>query len=630
MRNLVLKIDTLITISFLVGLSLTSCRSDPDPTPTPGPTPTPPTPTPNPVYSIVGEWYEDASTNDYKQIVTSNFKEDGTCVFWNGILMQQLNLNYNENGTYSISEKRLTTKYVDGLSGENTVDVLDVQTLDNYNLFLYNPKESKLYEQHRIIATYNMTVGESKRISVNDDEFVPTSFSSTDQRVAVAQDMTVKALKRGTCYVSIKASIGTAVIRVIVTDPDNAIDDYLAYLDESLDIVTKDFGNYCFEEEIQGKPFKSYQLFDEYVSKVVFYYNPAGLVTQVFADVRYGTNADYITEALKKKYNLSNVRDGSYFFNTVKNGREVTIIWDPVSLFNITYQYRYEDAQKGTYEDYDNLILQKVEQAAKQLKTSLTDDELAQGYFGVYVNSDLFKGVLVRFDTKTHEVTGVQLHCPLGLARDDIEGWYKEHYFETSISTFSYVNYDSKGKDKNGNSVKEGESYGIRFGIDSSDGNTYVSYEKIPINLDVDQPDKSREAIIESFDKFIDMNAMEIAKFLGYNDVLYPVDGDYTFAVSDNELFSSVFYSNSVLYFGRFIISENKTVKIKCCKGITISDIDWWYKEHYDSGSPSHIYKRKSEDSGLYLYDYYVDYEKDIDGIYICYTKTRGRIDWRN
>lgn len=631
-----------IAIAVLMVISFDSCQPDTeldsDPTPTPAPAPTPtPTPTPAPAYSIVGEWFDDASTEDYKFMATLNYKENGTFTSWTGLAMQQRNLYYNEEGTYTFSGNTLTQKYIDGILGENTVDVCDVRTLDKYNLFLYYSQQSSTSELHRIIDTYNLTVGESKNIAIDDNEFVPVAYSSTDLRVATVQNGSIRAVKRGTAYVSVKSSIGTAVIRVVVTDPNNVIDDYLEYLGESIDDVTKEFGDYCFQGETieSGVPSKKYELLDEYVEEVAFYYNSEGTVTRIIASIRLGTSVDYIAKALERKHEYKYELEGDYYYSTIKDGKEVVVIWGAVD-YTISYDFKYDNTKQGAYEDYDNLILLTAEQAAKQLGCEITNVDLAQGYFVARVNNNLFYSVVVKFDEKSHEVTGVQLRCPSDLTRSDIEGWYKEHYFETSYSYYSYANYNNKGKDKDGNSVKEGNSYGIRFGIDSSSGVTYVCYEKIPLQVESESSASSRESILESFDKLIDMSNSGIKKFFresGLSLLITPTkNSPWTFRIKNNELFSDVtYYQDNYLKtihvsgnFGKFVSISYTTIRITCCKGITRNDIEWWYKEHYYKSKDGHLYQREdpSSSSLFRLYTTYIDIEVDSDGLTtIIYTR---------
>lgn len=624
MKKHLLKYLLLVLIALFTEISLTSCHSDSTSDPTPAPTPTP-TPKPDPTPSIVGEWLENNSTEGVISLFTSKYEDDGTYSQWLGYIMMQYNFNINYIGTYTLSDNALTLKYYDSAISENTTENFDVRSLDKYTLIRYWPEGSATIISHRIIDTYYLTVGDEKEIIINDNEFVPISYNSTDQRVATVKKGIITAKKRGTSFVSVSSSIGSAVIRVVVSDPENVFDDYLEYLDSTIEEVTNEFGTVYFDSiTYKGDKVRQFNQLDEVVKSVAFYYDSEKIVGTIIADIRHDVNENVITKALEKKYELADKRDGTYYYRTEKDGQEVTIVWSPTDYYHVSYQFKYRKSSKGAYEDYDNLILLTAEEAAKQLNCEITDEDWETECFVKILGNDLFNSVTVSFDVITHDVTQVRLECS-GLTRDDVEDWYKDHYFSTGDDKYPYANFDLNGKDKNGNHILESNSYRIRFSIGRRDGATYVVYDRggVPQSGGSEVED-DYASILESFDKLAVSSLSDIAAALNYElsedeKRMRIGGGTITIPIINNKLFSSV-----IINYPGLRSLDNETIRFVCVEGINKSEIERWYKEHYNEGTDGYQFQKYPGGGGLMpFHNLYIDIYTNYNGMISIVYETR-------
>lgn len=373
----------LVVLALFSVISLTNCSgtdsgSDPSPTPVPSPSPTP-TPEPTPTYSIVGEWFEDSSSEGMKILDVWKFEEGNNYSGWFGLVMPAESHILETTGTYTISGKSFSCKHVDPVSKLNVVENYEIKLLDKYALTIYVIEYSQQEEYHRIVDTFNLKVGETKDIQIDDSKFIPTSYYSTDSRVAVVNKGSVQALKRGTTYISVASSIGTAVIRVIVQDPENAFDDYLLYLGSSIDDVTKVFGDLYIENYLEDKDIyvRTFPLIDEIMEDVEFFYGLDGRITEIYASVREGVDTSIITQSLAKKYPKNYPGEDCHYYETEKNGKEITILWN--QEFNyVSYNFRTTN-KEGNKNDKEQKEYIQYYDFHKLLNTSL---DVVSSYLG--------------------------------------------------------------------------------------------------------------------------------------------------------------------------------------------------------------------------------------------------------
>lgn len=444
---------TVLTVALAAGALFASCSEDEN------------SKAPEFSPSIIGEWFEDASEGDAQLYSTTEIKEDGTLSMWFGYASSPQSLYFTYDGTYSYNDEKLTQRYVSPITGDNTTEEYDVKAVDDYTLTLYAENVATTSTHHRIVNTYNMSVGESKAFSVNDTNFDATSYSSTNNSIAqVDGSGNIVAMKRGMAFICANSSIGTAVIRVVVTDPDNVIDDFMSFIGSSITEVEKVYGrNYIEVPSIPTE--RTYALLDETTESVVFQHF-SGVVLAIVANLRNDVNSDAIIESFSKKYNVENIGRVSARFNTVVDDQKYSILY-LIGDGMITYMPVIETPEPGTteypsaaFEQFDNLItMGTATDAANMFGYQLTEENMEDGWFDIDVENEVFSSVTVMFDEDPDSddfmsITSVSMSTKSGIKQEDIEYWYKEHYtatgdeknpYSSSTNPVYYVSFKTSG-----------------------------------------------------------------------------------------------------------------------------------------------------------------------------------------
>lgn len=447
-NNNLFKIAVL-AISLLVNL--TACDKNPEPESVP----------PEEKPSLIGEWYQDAIEKTSKAIYTIGYKDKGTFNVWHIDISKQGNYLFDYSGTYKLAldQKEIELSYVHPLFGNNT-DNYEVTTLNKYNCTLFNALYSVSDEMFRIVDTINLNVGESKQIVINDPDFVPVSYQSVADNVATVDNYgNVKAIKRGFSFIKVKSSTEMVVVRVIVNDPNNVVDDFVLYMGGSVDETVYPFGNIYGEGYSNGEKLRLYYLFDNIEQEVRFFLDGNNDIYEVLLTLRDGADLDAIKQSFNMKYTLLASKDGSYLYKTEKDGREIDVF---ISESNRQLWYKYKEIVPEV--KYDNLITMTIDQAVASLGHTLTSDEMTAGYCKVLLEDDFFDQVELIFDKTTKTINNVKLRLKDGLGRNDIEGYYKEHYYATGVDEYPYGNKDPWYS----------SDFIVYFSV--KDGRTYVDY----------------------------------------------------------------------------------------------------------------------------------------------------------
>lgn len=391
------------------------------------------------VFTIMGEWFDDSSSESMKVFGTERFHEDGTLTGWMAAANYVTSLYGDYEGTYTYTGNTLTLKYNHPITGENTTEVYEVQQLDEYLLMTYLASSSATSELHRIVDSYTLAVGQNRQMAVDDSKFIATEYTSSDKAIAsVDAQGNIVAQKRGTAYVSAKSAIGTAVVRVTVEDSDNVIDDFFSFLGGSIDDVTRTYGSLYFELPSDSFIQRLYGIIDEYVESAIFSYW-ANTVQAIEVHLRQSADCDAIQSSFDKKYTKTAI-SGQYLAE--KNGKTYLIALSKgllvVAYGPYTPPAEYTDAD---FEPYEGLALLNAAEAAEKLGYTMTDEDWTEGYFSFdLTDNNVFRRVNVIFDEEEepHEVSSVILTPKTNVTRDMIEPWYQEHYTATDDSLNPY------------------------------------------------------------------------------------------------------------------------------------------------------------------------------------------------
>lgn len=249
------------------------------------------------------------------------------------------------NGTYSIKNSTIILDYVNML-GTKDHSELQIKSIDNYKLTTYDMNMQATEYFYRIVDTYQMNIGETRDLIISDASFSPSSYESSNVRVATVSGGKVQALARGTSYITVNSSVGKAVVRVVVTDPNNYADDLLPYLGENISIAKNDWGAEINDESDDvgsDLTLNLYRVFDDLTQLIGFYYDSTRTIQQINVIYRQGTDSNKIKSWLDKKYEYLGFESDCYYYSTYKNNRVVVIQFLPKYL---TLGYSFYESSK--------------------------------------------------------------------------------------------------------------------------------------------------------------------------------------------------------------------------------------------------------------------------------------------
>ena len=195
-------------------------------------------------------------------------------------------------------------------------------------------------------------------------------------------------------------------------------------------------------------------------------------VFTILVNLREGTDIEKIKESFDKKYKSEG---GNHIFDykVEKAGKEIMISLN--SLENsVSYRPIVKEPQASydfseeSFLEFDGLIKMTVSQVAKQFDYTLTEENMEDGDFDIYVDdNEIFNKVMIQFDPDEDPevITTVILVCKSSsIKQENLEGWYKDHYIDTGDPLNPYCS--------------EGEEYYIRFKVSGNTTNVYYSTTK--------------------------------------------------------------------------------------------------------------------------------------------------------
>lgn len=389
--------------------------------------------------SFVGEWYTDygMEVEGSMNLSITNIHEDGTTSGFLAYVAKETEYLVPVEGTCRISGKKLIESTT--IFGETATTTLDILSIGMYDLRLFNTESQMMDINHRIVDTYNLQVGQTNDILINDPDFVALEYHSDNEKVAtVSSNGTVEAVRAGTAYVSAVSIKGTAVIRVVVTNPTTVIDDFLAYMLEPVDVATQAYGPIYGDWQASndgGITMRHYFMLDENIREMGFYYGESKIVEDIRIVFRNGEMLDQIADKYFGLYNLKTQIDDALFFQTKKNGRFVNIYID-YEVNMVRFVVKGDDPIQAT----DDLVHMTASEAAAALGHTITEDERIMGQMTITIpDNPIFSGINIKFNTETDMIKTVYLYCKEGITLEDIEPWYQQNYIATGNESLPYA-----------------------------------------------------------------------------------------------------------------------------------------------------------------------------------------------
>ncbi len=417
--------------------------------------------------SVVGRWLEDVSDPSVGKVMMGEtlLNEDGS--FYSRTLIvsaaEKLNLNLAFEGTYELENGNFTQRYSSPITGGNIVDKSKVLLLDKYTFKTeYN---SNIVVLHRIVETYNVEVGAEVNFAYSDVDFTPSSFTSTDERVAtVDENGKIKALKRGTAYIKAYASVGTAVAKIVVTDSDNYIDDFIEDVSAPIESVIAKYGPNYLELNNGTSTMYEYYFADDLMSGA-FFEVMNGAVNII--NIEISPNADFnkIYEMFGNKYEQTYEEETFkiYSYSTDEINVSIVVSEEERSVF---YQWN-----KKSYETFDEVFYMSIDEAAATLGLEVSEEDDEKGVKRIYSNGndEYIEYVSIYYDAATRKIAGMMIVINPGFTEEEVEGWYKDKYYPTGMSDIDFCNSEA---------VIQASLF-INVTCDENDGQVMVSYKSV-------------------------------------------------------------------------------------------------------------------------------------------------------
>ena len=389
--------------------------------------------------SIVGEWYSDFGTEVEGTMDwgISSIYSDGTTDGFLAHVTKDEGYLIPVEGTYKISGKKYSQAIT--MFGETETSTLDILSIGMYDIRLFNNENQMLDVSHRIVDTYNLQVGETHEMLINDPDFVVMEYRSDNEKVAtVSPGGTIEAVRAGTAYVSAVSIKGTAVIRVVVTNPTTIIDDFMAYMFEHVDVATQAYGTLYQDMEYgddSGNYMRHYFMLDENVEEIGFTFGQSKVVEDIRIVFRNSDMLDEIVMNYVGLYEMRTNQDDMVVFTTKKSNSTVSISIDYVTNM-VWFMVRGTDPIQAL----DDLVYMTATEAAAALGHTITDSERASGHMLIPIaNNPIFQGFTMYFDPETDMPQNAYLFCKDGITLEDIEPWYQQNYITTGIESLPYA-----------------------------------------------------------------------------------------------------------------------------------------------------------------------------------------------
>lgn len=385
--------------------------------------------------TLVGEWIEDQSTEDNALYSYTQYDANGnyqqTAVLIDA--KQRINTIDKYSGTYKVSKDELSISH----NGNGRKESYTIQKLEKYEAQLYDNTYKTVAKTNRIVDTYNMSANETRQAKVNDSEFIASSYKSSNPRVAtVDNDGIITAVKRGTAYIFITSSMGTAAIKVAVED-GNVIDDYTVLLNTSSKNVIEKLGKNYLSNQINEGTEYDFFMDDENVSivSVLFQKDKA---TMVIAQLRDNVDFNSIRQSYEKKNYEYSFENNMHHYTFEKGGYTYDLICQENERY-IGFQYALDEIAQ-----YDNLINMSIEESIEAINYSgkLNDkaDENGQATLVATVNSSFFQGVGIIYDVNSRKNDFMILFCQPNADIEKLASWYNQHYFCLDSDNLIYGN----------------------------------------------------------------------------------------------------------------------------------------------------------------------------------------------
>ncbi len=415
---------------------------------------------PNHKTNIVGEWYSDHSSSDKILRTVIRYESDGTYHFETIISSKKEGVNekFSISSTYTINNNVLKESGFG--DDESEIETYNIIETNKYTMTLFYDKTQDTEIYHRIIDTYDIERGNVLSYDTSNIDFTPISFTTSDSCiVSVAENGEMKAVKRGTAYITMKSASEAAVIKVNVKDGNKVTDDYSDKLNLSKQEIINQFGNQYFMTN-EGSLI-TYYTGDWEIKEVGFFFNDFGKVETIIVEYWQDIDMNAIDESLQKTYQLMGSDDNNSIFYSSNASFDFLINCDKQGHLVC---YKKQLSEFEYFDSFKNMTADKIAEAIGYTITEEDDGIFYKTYYG-----DYFDNITVDYDNDTKEVRMILLRCVEGISPEDIEPWYKDNY-ATYVDQLGYCEREDWWNMT--------PAIFVKISVNSRNGRTYVTYAK--------------------------------------------------------------------------------------------------------------------------------------------------------
>lgn len=400
-----------------------------------------PLPTPSPsedeVTSVVGEWYDDQSTDNSIEFSVANYHQDGTFSMKTVTCSASKNMNFliNSDGSYQYKNGYLIENHTQTGILRYKVNSLTKYTLttelDNYGAISY---------QHKLINHYKMNVGDERKFVFSDFDFNIKTYKSSNSRIAtVDSNGNIVAKKRGEAYILASNGLESVAIQVIINDED-FIEDYTVLLGKTTKEITQELGgNYNIKKDGDFTTYH-YYVYDDCVSQLTIGFQN-DKVEQIDVRLTGAKTWEETYKLLNSKYiNIGQTDEG--FAYSHQNGGYKCFIFCNEKEKALTYIYSYDELN-----EYDQLKYNTIDDVAKKynVKDNLDEDKDGDGENVISIplkDSKYFTSLAISYNIKTREIKTYILYGKNDLDVNELDSWYRQRYY--FLNADDYVFGDNK------------------------------------------------------------------------------------------------------------------------------------------------------------------------------------------
>lgn len=258
-------------------------------------------------FSVVGRWYADKLDDPYFNMYGEYvFTADGVIYIdeyrkSNGYKRSEL------RGTYSVNGNNITTGFGFG-GGQSTCPLNLTENLMFSASFRRFSEDYDTFTFQRIVGEIALMVGDTLNVSIEAQKTIETysskpveiiNYSMNDSAIASVNDDGLLIAKLiGVTYLKVEMSIGTAVLKVSISDRDNLWNDYSKLLGKDFDDVVKILGKYYV---FKNNGVIRYYYDNPYIDSVDVY-KQDNRADSIIVSFKKDVSIDVIRGYLKQKY----------------------------------------------------------------------------------------------------------------------------------------------------------------------------------------------------------------------------------------------------------------------------------------------------------------------------------------